>query len=252
MTDRVTKPRQRKKQDKPKIASRENGEKVKPARKAAAPRPEPEASTPQLQISTSLHRDPLIKPEPIEDLPEDAIAVIRSKHRLSMLYEPSLADAFDTAFIAHFVELSKGVRSYTTEIPFNRLVPGFHTKAQQPALKLSIRATTMAFYAKVHGEATILADSYRWYTKSLHSQRLALSKLTADTIPNEEECLVPIILGLYEVYAGTSSTTVFHHLTAATKLFAMRGPQNCSSGPSFDLFKALRVSDVSLLSAQVL
>ena len=110
---------------------------------------------------------------------------------------------------------------------------------------MSIRAASMAFYANVHGDPAIMVDSYRWYTLSLNGQRLALSKMDGSRIPGDDEVLVPLVLGLYEVYAGTTPTNVFQHLTASVKIIEMRGPQNCSSGVTFPLFKAMRVSDVS-------
>lgn len=177
---------------------------------------------------------------------ENAFVALRWRYKLPILYQPSQADAFETAFISHFVELNQGVRSNHPEIPFLTHLPEIHGNTAVPALKLSIRAASMAFYAKIHGEVQILVDSYRWYTKSLHTQRKALLTLGGQTIPTDEEVLVPIVLALYEIYAGTAPTSVFHHMNAATRILDMRGPRNCSSGVSYPLFKALRISDVSL------
>jgi hypothetical protein len=105
----------------------------------------------------------------------------------------------------------------------------------------------MAFYAKLHKDVSVLVDSYRWYTKSLNNQRALLSKLGKDSMPNDEEVLAPLVLGLYEVYAGTTPTSVFQHLTAAMRILEMRGPHNCTTGVPFSLFRALRVSDVSTI-----
>lgn len=118
-----------------------------------------------------------------------------------------------------------------------------HNNTKVPALKLSIRAASMAFYSKIHGEVQILVDSYRWYSKCLNTQRKALTTLGGTAMPTDEEVLVPVILALYEIYAGTAPTNVFQHLNAATRILDMRGPRNCSSGVSYPLFKALRISD---------
>jgi hypothetical protein len=178
---------------------------------------------------------------------EEAIAAIRWQYKLPMLYQPSNADVFDHAFSSHFVALNKGVRTYNSEIPWITQLPGLHAEASNSALQLSIRATSMAFYAKLHKDVSVLVDSYKWYIKSLNTQRMLLSKLGEDAIPNDEEVLVPLVLGLYEIYAGTSPTGVFQHLTAAMRILEMRGPQNCTTGVTFSLFRALRVSDVSII-----
>jgi hypothetical protein len=162
-----------------------------------------------------------------------------------------MADAFDQLFISHFVALNTGIRSYNAETPWIALLPGLSTTAKTPALKYSLRAAAMALYGKVHREAPILVDSYRWYGYSLINQHKALAKLKRGAIPSQEECLAPVILGLYEVYAGTSPSTVFQHLAAAARILAMRGPRNCSSGDSLPLFIALRVSEVGSFSVLI-
>ncbi|KAF2732488.1 hypothetical protein EJ04DRAFT_565947 [Polyplosphaeria fusca] len=251
MTDKVTRPRARKKRE---AKSRD------PLSKAAA---QPDALK-QRAGSATVEIVQRIKQEPIEDLPQSppvalrpywasysvgnfqgsrVIDTIRSQWKLPFYYEPSKAEFFDHAFISHFVELNRSVRPYNTELPWVAQVPGLHTKATKPALKLSLRAACMAFYAQVHQDAAILTDSYRWYTRSLTSQRQALSRLGKNAIPDDEEILVPIILGLYEVYAGTTPTSVFQHLTAATRIFQLRGPSSCITGVGHVLLRAIRTSD---------
>jgi hypothetical protein len=72
---------------------------------------------------------------------------------------------------------------------------------------------------------------------------MSLSRLDAQKIPGHEHVLVPIILGVYEVYAGTTPMSVFQHLTAACKVLEMIGPRNCASGLPHQLLRAMRVSD---------
>ncbi|KAF2117031.1 hypothetical protein BDV96DRAFT_644466 [Lophiotrema nucula] len=247
MTEKVTKPRQRKKKET--VKNQEGAGAV-----ANVPKPKP--ARPRIQIVKQEPTDaptplPLaVVRQPLASTPnnpqlegEDAIRSIRFHYKLPMLYQPSQAEAYESAFISHFVELNRTVRSASQETPWVSQIPGLHRRATKPALKLSIRAASMAFYAQVHQEPSILTDSYRWYTMSLNTQRAALSKLDRDAIPDEEELLVPIILGLYEVYAGTTPTSVFQHLTAATRIFALRGPRNMASGVANTLLKAIRISD---------
>lgn len=200
--------------------------------------------------SSSLERYSPWNSQPDGDLlpGEHKVLIFRNRYPLPTYYQPSLADAFDQLFISHFIALNTGVRSYNAETPWVALLPGFSNSVKTPALKYSIRAASMALYAKVHQEPPILVDSYRWYGYSLQKQHRALAKLNGSTLPSQEECTAPLILGLYEVYAGTSPSTVFQHLAAAARILSMRGPRNCSSDEFLPLFIALRVSDVGPLS----
>jgi hypothetical protein len=249
VTDRVTKHRQRKKRElkvtpevKPKI---EPVEPILPKFEVQTPNSERAESPTSLQIVPQ-YRKPPTAAQWSEVEVSYAIATIRYQYRLPALHQPSnlVPEALDLAFITHFVQLNHGERTYTPEIPWITHLPNLQQNATKPALRLAIRAASMAFYATVHRDTTILVDSYRWYTKSLNSQRSSLAKLSSHSIPSSEEILVPILLSLYEVFAGTTSTSIWHHLSAAANIIAMRGPENCK-GSSFPLFKAIRVSDVS-------
>jgi hypothetical protein len=252
MTDKVTKPRQRRKKDAtlPVQVRRDSSKEDElPSRKDSLPIAPPiveETSSYQQQLVLSPRPNPPIKREP-SPREEDAIAALRWQYKLPMLYQPSRAGIYDHAFVCHFVELNKGVRSPCPEIPWLTYLPGTYTGIKTPALKLSIRAASMAFYAKIHRDVSILVESYRWYTMSLNAQRLSLARFDGSSVPTDEDVLVPTILGLYEVYAGTAPGNVFQHLTAATKILDMRGPKNCRSGVASPLFLGIRVSDVWLM-----
>ena len=198
MTHKVTKPRPRKVRAKPVEAVRADT-----PRKDTSPQPPPSKSPEECQPQTCNSISvTLVSKE--TSLDQTAITTIRSKYQLPMLYEPSMADAYDRAFISHFVDLQScnGGRPWITHLP------GLRNEAKTPALKLSIRATCMAFYAKIHGNKAILEDAHKWYTISLNSQRRALAQLNPNRIPTDEEFLSPILLGLYEVYTGTNSSNV--------------------------------------------
>jgi hypothetical protein len=255
MTDRVTKPRARKKKTviKPNVAAaaREDDTPATPssasrrdsALTTKSERSETGSSLQDVPLSAVSNDGDVLSPEA-----EKAVATIRYQYRAPQYYQPSKiqGDALDMAFLLHFVEMNQNTRNYTPEIPWLTHLPVIHSKAVKPAVKLSIRAASMAFFAKIHNDPTILVDSYRWYTVSLNAQRQSLSRLTGpDRIPDDEEILVPIILGLYEVYAGTTSDSVLHHVAAACEIIKMRGPTKVKSGVVWPMFKAMRVSDVS-------
>lgn len=248
MTDRVTKPRPRKKKvtQSNVVVPIHKGDAQTSRRDSTLTKSEPS------DTETPLHDVPLStassKGESLPPNTEKAIATIRYQYRTPQLYQPSKiqGDALDMAFLLHFVEMNQNTRSYTPEIPWLTHLPVIHSKAAKPAVRLSLRAASMAFFAKIHHDPTILVDSYRWYTVSLNAQRTSLSQLNnSNRIPDEEEILTPIILGLYEVYAGTTSDSVLHHVAAACEIIKMRGPENCKSGVVWPMFKAMRAADVS-------
>jgi hypothetical protein len=245
MTDRVAKPRARKKKPitKPTVAAYTN---ALPLRRDS-PHQSSESSdggSPTSVVSLSHAAGSEGSPWPMEA--EKAIAAIRYQYRAPTLIQPSKAqaDALDVAFMSHFVQLNQSTRSHTPELPWLTHLPTLHTNSVKPAVRLSVRAASMAFFAKVHNDPTVLVDSYRWYTLSLNAQRMSLARLGEGRIPDDEEILVPIILGLYEVYAGTTSHSVLLHVAAACEIIKMRGPSNCRSGVVWPLFKAMRSSDV--------
>lgn len=174
----------------------------------------------------------------------DPLASLQTRYKLQTLYEPSLVDIYDQAFISHFVDLHYRNRVNMQEVLWLSRLHELHSKSPQLALRFSIRAAAMAFYARVHQDPAVLTDSYRWYITSLNRQRVSLSRLDSEKIPGQEHVLVPIILGVYEVYAGTTPMSVFQHLTAASNVLEMIGPRNCASGLAHQLLRALRVSDV--------
>jgi hypothetical protein len=104
----------------------------------------------------------------------------------------------------------------------------------------------MTFYVKLHKDLPVQTGSYRWYVPGLNRQWAALSRLDETTTPDIKEVLVPIILSLYKVFTGTTPMSVFQHLAATAKIFEIRGPSNCITGVAHQLFKAMRVTNVSI------
>ncbi|KAJ4299221.1 hypothetical protein N0V90_004465 [Kalmusia sp. IMI 367209] len=249
MTDRVTKARPRKKREVKLLPSARSTE-TPPAKDEVVVKTEPDAADKPSTLSalplamppsreTSVDRLQLSESET-----QDAIARIQRQYRLPAYHHPSRAipDALDMAFISHFVQQNNNPRKYIPEVPWITQLPNLHGTTSKLAVRLSIRAASMAFYAVVHRDTTILVDSYRWYTMSLNCQRQSLARLSAQSIPDVEEILVPIILSIYETYAGTTTTSIWPHLAAASKILELRGPTNCT-GVSSTLFKIMRVSD---------
>jgi hypothetical protein len=251
MTERVAKPRGRKKKDTTRAASIAIREKTEPgtdeSRHAPLPRIEPYRKSSAVDMPVPNPMFP-VERRYTEDV-ERAVTAIRYQYRPPTYYQPSKVhpDALDAAFLSHYVQLNSGTKSYSPEIQWLNHLPRIHANAAKPAVKLSLRAVSMAFYAKLHHDPSILIDSWRWYTVSLNAQRLSISKIKGDQIPAEGEVLVPLILALYEVYCGTTASGAMIHLGAAARLMNMRGPTNVKTGAIWPLFKGIRNAEVCIV-----
>lgn len=257
MTDRVTKPRPRKKREVKTsptdrlAAAEEVSPKFEVVVKAEPDTPGPPSALPVTLPPSRKYSVEHVQRSELDS--REAINRIQEYYRQSSLalYQPSRAvpDALDTAFISHFVQANNSRRKYTPAVPWITHLPNLSGDTSKPSVRLSIRAASMAFYAVVHRDTTILVDSYRWYTMSLNCQRQSLARIGANSIPDPEEILVPIILAIYEAYAGTTTTSIWPHMAAAAKIIEMRGTTNCT-GITSTLFKIMRVSDVSILTLE--
>jgi len=252
MTERVAKPRGRKKKETTRAAlavrgkdSTEDGQPSATPRIILAQDEVPSRSTPSGQPSSSSYAALPSESRDNEKI-EQAIVAIRYQYRPPMLNQPSriLPEALDTAFLSHYIELNKGGSQYAPEIQWLGHINQIHSNARKPAVRLSLRAVSMAFFGKHHHDPSILIDSWRWYTVALSAQRTSIARLKNDAIPDEEEVLVPLIMSLYELYVGATATGAMSHIAAAAEIMNMRGPSNCGSGAIWPLFKGIRSSDV--------
>ncbi|KAI4674301.1 uncharacterized protein J4E84_010676 [Alternaria hordeiaustralica] len=251
MTERVAKPRGRKKKETTRAALAVRGkESTDDGQPSAIPRTilaqNEAASTPTPIGQPSSSSYPALPSESRDNEKiEQAIVAIRYQYRPPMLNQPSriLPEALDTAFLSHYIELNKGGSQYAPEIQWLGHINQIHSNARKPAVRLSLRAVSMAFFGKHHHDPSILIDSWRWYTVALSAQRTSIARLKNDAIPDEEEVLVPLIMSLYELYVGATATGAMSHIAAAAEIMNMRGPSNCGSGAIWPLFKGIRSSD---------
>jgi hypothetical protein len=177
---------------------------------------------------------------------EKALIAIRYHYRPPSFNQPSrvLPLALDNAFLTHYVELNVMEKTFAPELQWLGYLPSVFSAATKPAVRIAIRAVSMAFYGKTHQDSSILIDSWRWYTVALGAQRNSIAAMKKDDIPDEGEVLVPLIFSLYELYVGATSSGLATHLDAAGAIMKMRGPSNCKSGVIWPLFKAIRSQDV--------
>jgi hypothetical protein len=247
MTDRVVKPRGRKRKEDVRAASsiREDGD-LQTLAFRNLPRAVSEGTNtlPPMAMTTQNGMLPMQR-RPTEEV-EKAITAIRYHRKLPTFQQPSgvLPEALDTAFLAHFIQITNVTKAYGHEMQWLAHLPKIHSNAYKPSVKFSLRALSMACYGKHHHNPSILVDSWRWYTLSLSAQRMSISQLTKNDIPREEEVLIPLILSTYELCLGSTTRGALAHLAAASETLNMRGPSNSKTDTIFPLFTGIRGSEV--------
>ena len=94
---------------------------------------------------------------------EKVITAIRYQYKPPRFNRPArvLPEALDNAFLSHYVELNKGTKTYAPEIQWLAHLRRIHGNATKPAVRLSLRAVSMALYGKLHNDSGILVDSWR-------------------------------------------------------------------------------------------
>jgi hypothetical protein len=242
MTERVVKSRGRRK----KTATRTKTDETPVSQKAVVLSPKAKAVAPifrtSMESQTAAYSSEM----------EKAIAIIRYQHQPPKFHQPirAVPDALDAAFLTHFVEANKGQRALAPEVAWLSQLHTIASKTTKPAVRLSLRAMSMAFYAKLHQDSSVLVDSWRWYQVSLKAQRMSIAHtMKCKTVPTEEEVLVPMMLALYEVNVGATQIGIQAHFSAAAQILYMRGPSNCKSGNIWPLFKTIRNSEVGAETA---
>ena len=248
MTERVVRPRDRRKKQTTKVAVREKNSEKKPLANIDSTtvgiQDKDDAKKAAREDALSQAMFPAQNNNP--DKVETAITAIRYQYKPPQFKQPSkvLPESLDAAFLCHYIELNKAGERDAPELQWFFHLPKIHGNASKPAITLSLRAVSMAFYGNYHHNPSILVDSWRWYTTALRAQRISVEKLRRSGMPDEEEVLVPLILALYEIYVGASSGGSMAHLAASAEIMNMRGPSNCRTGAIWPVFKAVRSSDV--------
>ncbi|EUC48563.1 hypothetical protein COCMIDRAFT_87063 [Bipolaris oryzae ATCC 44560] len=241
MTERVVKPKGRKKKETVR-ASASTSTSETPAAKASHHAVSIASKEPAAPLDMPLQNPMFPTNSRHAEQVEKATTAIRYHYRPPTFNQPSkaLSSMLDNAFLTHYVELNHAKNAYAPEIQWLVHLPEIFTNASKPAVKISLRAMSMAFYGKYHNDSSILIDSWRWYTVALSAQRNSIARMKKNDIPDEGEVLVPLILALYELYVGATSAGLLAHMDAAGEIMKMRGPSNCRSGVILPLFKAIR------------
>ena len=120
-------------------------------------------------------------------------------------------------------------------------------------LVYSVRAASMAHYAKRTGDMSMQMEACRWYDKGLEAQRLESERTELHLLAggNIDQRLgvaaisAPVMFSLFECVMATSFLAWSHHLKAAAKMLEMRGAINCQSGLIHHVFCTVRIGTVS-------
>ncbi|KFY18277.1 hypothetical protein V491_04816 [Pseudogymnoascus sp. VKM F-3775] len=133
-------------------------------------------------------------------------------------------------------------------------LPDILSKRSAPTLMFALRAVSLALFGSLANNKTAQLEGIKWYKKGLQSQQKDLILLTngagASGVTDEAIC-GPTLLAFYEMTnCNTSTDAWMRHLCAASKLMEMRGPEACSSGFAYALFRALRLAMIYVTTDQ--
>ena len=120
-------------------------------------------------------------------------------------------------------------------------------------LVYSVRAASMAHFAKRTGDMSMQMEACRWYDKGLEAQRLESERTELHLLAggNIDQRLgvaaisAPVMFSLFECVMATSFLAWSQHLKAAAKMLEMRGAINCQSGLIHHVFRTVRIGAVS-------
>ena len=182
-----------------------------------------------------------------------------SQHQsLALVKAPSLHELAEDNVLSRFLEFfaTRARRSsWTLKLPQLRNNPDAH------ALRSSLRAVSLAYFAHVTQNRAVQVESLRHYGQSLARQRSALTRLPSFfcRLPSSAEVvsididattsalLATVILSYFELISPgsfikhiPSSTAWINHTLASERLIAMLGPQCVSNDIVGQLFYSIR------------
>ena len=172
--------------------------------------------------------------------------------KLPQWYQPSKADIFQQHFTAHFIGNFFNPSSYLTKINlWVYHIPAIIYSSPSPAVKCSIRATTMAFYGTKAGDVALQTEASRWYGKGLSQQRTELEQIA--TYPHSQQLkittlLAPLMFAMFETVMVTSATGWAQHLYAASRILELLGPEAFQDGVANSLFRSIRMGLVRMIA----
>jgi hypothetical protein len=180
-----------------------------------------------------------------------------NSYRLPEWYQPSRAEPFDQLFFSHLFETyGYGVESIKACSWLSKLPLLMTTSFTSNAMRLSARATCMAFYSTLNGEISIQTEALKIYGKALRSQRLELLNAreikgvissSVPDLPSEEAICTSLMMCYFEIVTRSTPWGWLQHLDAAAVMLELRGPVNCRAPFVYQLFRTVRLGVVRSL-----
>jgi hypothetical protein len=174
-------------------------------------------------------------------------------HQVAIPLQPSNAGAFEVFLVKQFLDFSQVNQGPGSPTSWLMNLPEWISKSQVLAFRCSVRASTTALHALLHNDVSAQKESCRWYGASLNRFRIYLKYQTEKGlvegnpkfVPGHEEILIPAFLSLFEAFTQTTPDVgIVQHLAAASKILALRGPENCKSGIYHQMFLLTRFANV--------
>ena len=190
------------------------------------------------------------------------VLTIRSSGEIQMRSPPSVylprpilsyIDLFTSEFFSTFCQSRR--QDLRADVWVFELPSLMSNVPQSSALVYAVRAATIAYCGKKHGNKSMQAEACYWYDKGLEKQRLdsqQTQRQLANGVNIDESLGVaticaPILFSLFESLMDTSFAAWASHLKGAVRMLEMRGPENCQSGVIHQLFRSARLGAVSFI-----
>jgi hypothetical protein len=157
----------------------------------------------------------------------------------SLIQQPSNGPLNEQFLISTFMTyLAKPSIEALEQESWMKYLPTFASSSR--VMNCSIRATTLAFFARLTDNNDMKVEANWWYATALREERAHVQHLLLHQPASEDVC-APLMLMYYELIRPTATGGWMKHLVAASKLMELTGPENCQTGASHLLFKAVRL-----------
>lgn len=169
------------------------------------------------------------------------IASLASK--LPITSQPSRHDLFQDLYIANFISAQD-----TTMHPWLLELPKLtSTSSGHKSEFYSIRAASLAFYAKLSRNTDLEVEASKWYSRGLvaQQQELHLAAKKSDYHPCRHKTIgAAMMFSYFESVICTVPMGWMQHYAAAIRMFDIAGPENCQTGLMHMFFCSVRIAAV--------
>lgn len=164
---------------------------------------------------------------------------------------------FEQCLVEKFVDLASSSRlGMSPHRPKSWMfaLPSLWSTTKTAAVKYSIRAASLAYFAVVQRNKGAEVEAIRWYTAGIESHRGFIQDCTRrdarspshEPPPSSDDLAVPLMFLYFETVRPTSLDAWAHHIGVVVSTVEARGPDQYRTGTDHVMFRSLRTYAVCL------